>query len=383
MLKVMIIDDDAAIRDRIKSMVDWDKLGLSPCCEAADSEIAMELYLFHRPKIVITDINIPIISGLELARELSALDREIRFIVISGYGDLETVRDSVSLGAVDLLSKPLSADAVNSSLKKAVDYFENLRQERASVQVLSSLVEENLPLLQENYMAYLLSRRMKDEEFDANKRLEMLRLDIAGENYAVAVISCDAENTRSLDPEMLLIATCSTAEALIREAGFKCFTFYDNRYLLNCVLSWNGSREGELLEETIVNIYDKMIFFYEYKICAGLGCPVSNLGELYISAMQAREAYNYQGVFGSDGVINYKNVQRLDGSIETDRKWVLSNLEKQFRLNDMDALTATIKNHFSLFSLNTEDPLPHARTFAFEYAALIISTSFSPSRSPA
>ena len=63
MIDVMLIDDDVSIRDYLRDVILWEELGLRLSCEAGDSETARELYQLHRPKIVVMDINIPIISG--------------------------------------------------------------------------------------------------------------------------------------------------------------------------------------------------------------------------------------------------------------------------------------------------------------------------------
>ena len=98
MLEVMLIDDDVAIRDYMRDLIDWNGLNLHLACEAGDSETARELYSLYRPQIVITDINIPLISGLELAKEFVRADRNVRIIVITGYGNFDDVRDSVRRG---------------------------------------------------------------------------------------------------------------------------------------------------------------------------------------------------------------------------------------------------------------------------------------------
>ena len=64
MYKVMIIDDEPTIRERLKNIISWKELSLAFSCEAGDSNTARELFFLHRPSIVITDINIPLISGL-------------------------------------------------------------------------------------------------------------------------------------------------------------------------------------------------------------------------------------------------------------------------------------------------------------------------------
>ena len=150
MIDVMLIDDDIAIRDYMRDIIDWNGLELRLACEAGDSETARELYQLHRPKIVITDINIPIISGLELAKEFVAADQEVRIIVITGYGDFDNVRDTVNLGAIDLLAKPILPAEINSSLQKAIDHFEQMRRRHHTEQILGELLAENQTLLQEH-----------------------------------------------------------------------------------------------------------------------------------------------------------------------------------------------------------------------------------------
>lgn len=133
MYEVMIIDDDEEIRERLKLMIEWDRLEMRLSCEAGDSETAQELFLLYRPKIVITDINIPIINGLELAQKMAETDSEVRFIIITGYNDFEYVRSSVKLGAVDLISKPILPEEINKSLQTAAENFRLLRERQASL----------------------------------------------------------------------------------------------------------------------------------------------------------------------------------------------------------------------------------------------------------
>ena len=108
MFDVMIVEDDQQARERLKTIIDWKSLPIRLVCEAADSNTAIELYLLHRPKILITDIRIPIISGVDLAETLKQEDPDLQIIVITGYDDFEMARRSVNVGVVDLLRKPIS-----------------------------------------------------------------------------------------------------------------------------------------------------------------------------------------------------------------------------------------------------------------------------------
>ena len=87
MLKVMIVDDERIIRYGIISMVHWEKLGLELVGEASEGKEGYELFLQKRPDIVITDLKMPELDGLEMVRRIKETDENVKFIILSGYED--------------------------------------------------------------------------------------------------------------------------------------------------------------------------------------------------------------------------------------------------------------------------------------------------------
>ena len=136
MFDLMIIDDDVYVRERLKAMIKWDSLPVRLVCEAGDGETAKELYSIYHPKIVITDIMIPIISGLDLVAEIIKEDPELLVIVVTGYNDFEFAKRALALGAFNLLSKPVFEDAINENLQNAVAHLEKRRKEKSSYTAL-------------------------------------------------------------------------------------------------------------------------------------------------------------------------------------------------------------------------------------------------------
>lgn len=373
---VMLIDDDISIREHLKSMIEWDRLGLSLCCEAGDSETARELYTLHRPKIIITDIKIPIISGLELAEELSRLDPEIRFIVITAHSDFDYVRSTVALGAVELLSKPLLPEAVNSALEKATEYFERLRREKASSQALSQLVEENLPVLQEKLLARLLNRGLPGSIGNVRARFRALRLNLEERYYAVVLIVPALRQIREDETEPILTAARKITEEQLTEAGFRFFTFIDNYYRINCLVNWSFENGDELLEETVNKINEQMQFLFQVGVFAGIGMPVEQPSDIPLSGDQALTALNYQGVLGSETVIHFKNVNTLDAPHRMEKHKLMEFMAKSFRMNDQEMLEGMLQRQLDI-ALRARNPLAEGREFAFEYVSAILAECFS------
>lgn len=377
MYDVMIIDDDEYIRDRLKSIIEWDKIGLRLACEAADSDTARELFLLHRPKILVTDINIPIISGLELAQEIAALDAEVRFIVITGYSDFEYVKGSVKLGAVDLISKPISPSDINASLKKAAAYFDKLKEEQKSLKNMQLLLEESLPMIREKFVSFIMNQIHKYSPDKIREKFASLGLDIIGNYYTVALISPSIDALSAEETDLALVTVKDTSDELLRSAGYKVYSFYDSNYRLNCLLSWSSENGGELLEETIQKIHEKLGFYWGINIYAGIGMPVTDISVLQPARHEAYIALNYQGVLESGPVIAYSNIERLDKPMDADNSKVIAHAVMCFKNSDLTGMRDLIKNELAGMLVSSADNMEPVRKFVFEFISTIIAQSIS------
>lgn len=365
MFDVMIIDDDLQIRQRLKSIIDWQGLQLRLVCEAADSDTARELYLLHRPKIIITDINIPIISGLDLAEELQKEDPELRFIVITGYQDFELARRSVNLGAVDLLSKPIFPDTIRQSLLRAIEYFEQRREVRTSLTSLQQLVDANLPLLQETFMANLLRQPPANPAL-VPERIARLRIDCAGPYYA-AVLATIRPSAAVEDYETAALLLRQILSEQLGEAGCACFSWLDSHVRLCCVVSTDLPQPDNLIEERLTRAREQMKFMTGAQVLAGIGPTVDHPGLLYRSRSGALTALNYLGILGDETVAHYKNLARTDVVFHSQES-IHAHLLQQFRENRLEQLETDLRNHVSLLASYGRDSARYLRDFLFEYA---------------
>ena len=107
--KVVIIDDEPWTRGVIIKLAQWDRLGLKVVGEAADGETGLELIRKVLPDIVITDVRMPRIGGIELVQKLRSEGFQIPILIISGYDDFAYVRSALKLGVTDYLLKPIKA----------------------------------------------------------------------------------------------------------------------------------------------------------------------------------------------------------------------------------------------------------------------------------
>ena len=121
MVKVFLVEDEAIIRHGIRDNIDWASHGFEFAGEAGDGEYAYPLILKAQPDILVTDIKMPFMDGLELSRLVKKTLPRTRIIVLSGYNEFEYAKEAIKIGISDYLLKPVSSAGLIDALKKAAD----------------------------------------------------------------------------------------------------------------------------------------------------------------------------------------------------------------------------------------------------------------------
>lgn len=117
MLKVFLAEDEYVIRRGIKNNIDWTANGYEFCGEAGDGELAFSLVKELKPDILITDIRMPFMDGLELSRRVKEELPDTEIIILSGYEEFEYAKESIRIGVAQYLTKPISGDALLKELE--------------------------------------------------------------------------------------------------------------------------------------------------------------------------------------------------------------------------------------------------------------------------
>ena len=113
MLKILIVDDEPDICELIHKLIDWEELELTSLGSSQNGIDAMEIILRQKPDIVITDIKMPIMTGIELAGWIYQNKPDTKVIIVSGYSDFEYARKALEYKVFDYLLKPISKDKVS------------------------------------------------------------------------------------------------------------------------------------------------------------------------------------------------------------------------------------------------------------------------------
>lgn len=126
-MRLLIAEDELWLRKRLVSTIDWSSYGISEVYEAEDGGEALEIALKEKPDIVITDIRMPELSGIDLMKKLNENSIFSKMIVVSGYDDFEYAQGALRMGAINYLLKPVDEEELLDSAKRCV---EELKKEK-------------------------------------------------------------------------------------------------------------------------------------------------------------------------------------------------------------------------------------------------------------
>ena len=164
--QVMLADDENDVLEVIQKKIDWNALGLEEPVKASNGVEALELAEKVQPDIVMTDIKMPYMDGLELARQLRQLYPDIRIIILSGFDEFEYAKEAVHLNAVEYLLKPIDSEYLTAVFRKITASLDQEHEERQNQKILQQYYQQSLPVLQENFFISLVQGRVPEEELE-------------------------------------------------------------------------------------------------------------------------------------------------------------------------------------------------------------------------
>lgn len=133
MYQILIVDDEPMVKIALKTLLNWEEFGFSICASASDGKEALSLVNKFQPDIIITDLKMPVMDGLELIKALKSQSYPGKILVLSNYGDYEYVRQALKSGAVDYMLKiSLNKDDLLEQLKNCADLLSPIQSTRES-----------------------------------------------------------------------------------------------------------------------------------------------------------------------------------------------------------------------------------------------------------
>lgn len=288
MYKVIIAEDEMFVRLGIKMSADWEKLGMQVVADVENGHQALEAYESLKPDIIITDIKMPVMDGLELIRNVRSRDERTRFIILSCLEEFQTVREAIALGVSDYVLKlTMTQEDMENVLKKVA--------KELSMMDKSLEKKENIPDKQQfeeslrNYLYYRLEMKEPQKEIfmerfsNSGGKLRMVLLEIDHYSKCKEIFHDDYGNILDFSVENIL------SELLI-EKRHVLFSEKNGRFVL--ILEETSAEDVSFgcFEEILEKIREVLRFYVKTPVSYGISLPGNGYEDLYEMYHQSAQA---------------------------------------------------------------------------------------------
>jgi len=328
--RVLLADDEEEIREGIRRKIDWERLGFKLAGSAANGMDALELAEQLRPDVVLTDIKMPYMDGLELCRRLRQLLPASKMVVFSGFDDFEYARQAVGMNVYEYILKPINAPELGDVLERLRGQLDRERLERRDMEALRRRYEDSLPVLRELFFTRLLDGRIPAPQ--VRDRAARYEIELPEGWWAAALVLADVpggEEEAGCD-ELLLPSIQSFFQSHFALPGCALHTvlYNDTAALL---FRLEGEEQIYPLTEELGRLCRLAASLLGLTLFAGVGRPCPGPEALHRSAEGAAAAADYRALMGGAQVLYI-------GDLEPDRSAGLTLGEE-----DRRALAAAVK----------------------------------------
>lgn len=303
--KVLLVDDEEEVMNVIEHKIDWEELGFSVIGRAQNGVKALEVAEKTEPDVVITDIKMPYMDGLELSRKLKEENPSIRIMILTGFDEFEYAKEAVHLEIEEYVLKPVNANELSDCMKRLKETLDREWDEKLNVKKLEQYYMESLPLLQTNFFCSLIEGRVQDGDID--KFLHAYQISLEGPVFCCVVLHTSEKHVpEDMNPMLLTMSVQREVQEKLEEK-WKCvnFTYLGNVILIVEIAS--GDAVSQLTDECdrFCRWADR---FLGAVVTAGIGKPCEDLRSISTSYESAREAISYRVLYGTGRSINISDI---------------------------------------------------------------------------
>ncbi|NEN82313.1 response regulator [Paenibacillus elgii] len=247
MAQLLIVDDEAHVVERLAELVPWERIGIAAVYKAYSAFEALELLHAHAIDIVISDIRMPGMTGLELSRHIRDKWPKTKCILLSGYAEFEYAKEAIANGTASYLLKPVTDEELMNTVSGVLETVREEWNAVISQERIARTLRENLPQLRSTLLGELLLGK-RYSEADLRDKMEMLGVpDLFGRSVSLLLVRLE-KPFYGYDPRGLALVEYAVGNIAgeLFASGFQLWAGKDTYdYLVYAVSSEAGEGEEE------------------------------------------------------------------------------------------------------------------------------------------
>lgn len=351
MYKVIVVEDDRIIRRGICQSIRWEEHGFIIAGQAGDGEVALDLIEKVKPQIVISDINMPFMDGLEMGKKVKEISPETRIIFLTGYEDFKYAHQALKLKAFDYLLKPVDSELMLSKAQEAAADWEDETKK-------DMRIKESLPYLQQKFFQQLT--REGDQRMDVEKELAELGVELEGPSYAAVLVHSPANLSEKSTTKMIEITS-----SLFSQGNFIVLNIDQHEYaILLSLEDEDDIRKCKLAQQ----LFDS---FTDHSPTITLGRTYPNLFELGKSLLESRLAMEMKHIMGTCRVFSFEDTISSSEETENSLKELEIELESNIKLGIPEKVSKTLNQLNKVIVEKKSIPLTDLKILTLKFSTML------------
>lgn len=332
---VLIVDDNYICVEGISTSIGWSDFNIEHIYKAYDGSSALELIRRESIDLIISDVSMPGLSGLELSEQVIAINPAIKIILISAYDKFEYAKKAVRLGAYDYVEKPLDYDYLKQVLSRVTAEMEEEKKHR-------DLLKKSIPALQEQFVRSLIQSGVHEQRETLKLYASYLNLQFDCRYYLALHIFAE-------DP-LFLKQKLGIEEYYVRFMNFEnsirtTIADFPLHYVIKdlngfiCIIGDCSQNKSEFKQKILVKC-NQIIEQYQkrFEFVIGLGKIISSPFSLSASYAQAQKALEYRFIFPAQNILEASAIPGFDPKLILNQETNEDKLIEQICKNNMDGI---------------------------------------------
>lgn len=313
MYKLIIVDDEEEVRKGVIQKIKWSKFNFEIAGEAENGREALDLIEENIPDVVITDITMPLMDGLELAAVLKGSYPTVKTVILTGFDDFKFAQQAIKYGVADYILKPVLPKDIEDLIEKLKNQIDEEIAQKEDIVMLRRHYNESLPVIRDRFLTLLITGRPNENEVE--KRIAGFSLNLGGNVFVVAAANIDASSFKNNifeenDTELVKFAVLNISQEIIAKHSFGEVFFHDENLVI--IAGFRDSEKTSVLSKSfsiLEEIRQNVEKYLKINITIGLGSICNSLVRLRDSYKTALTALDYKLVIGGDKVIFIEDLE--------------------------------------------------------------------------
>jgi two-component system response regulator YesN len=310
--KILLVDDETPVREGIRNRTPWERYGFTVIGEAGNGIEALEIIDEFHPDVVITDIRMPYLDGMELIKQIRYSYPPITIIILSGYDEFTDAQQAIRYDVSEYVLKPVSVEDICNLLERTAKRLDEDIVRMQDQDRLLNAYTQALPLIKEKFLVSLLTSVQQVAENSVIAKAKEYGFDLSGDEFIVATFETD--HTQEESPLQAMAMLQVAEEVLLKENNALVFQF-ENQVI--AILTDNSFSQKQydsvFLKKTFrlaEQLHAYLSKYFSFPITIGLGTLEHSPSAIALSYKQALGALNYSSFYPDQNILFISDLEK-------------------------------------------------------------------------